>query len=130
MLALLQKRLACTPPCPDSFVASEARRLFDFQLDRAQVRRWAIENNLAHAAPPPKIRAAVRRWQRAQLGELWQLDASPHRWFAEAKQPVPMLNMLDDCSRVFTGSQLYARETLLADLDFLPAAFRDRKSVV
>ena len=123
VLALLQKRLACSPPSPYSFVASEALRLHDFKLDRAQVRRWAIENNLAHAQPPKKIRAAVRRWQRAQLGELWQLDASPHRWFAGAKQPFPMLNMLDDCSRVFTGSKLYARETLLAYLDFLPAAF-------
>ena len=123
VLALLQKRLACSPPCPYSFAASEALRLHDFQLDRAQVRRWALENNLAHAAPPQKIRAAVRRWQRAQLGELWQLDASPHRWFAAAQQPFPMLNMLDDCSRVFTGSKLYARENLLAYLDFLPAAF-------
>ena len=123
VLALLQKRLACVPPCPYSFVASEARRLHDFKLDRAQVRRWARENKLAHAQPPQKIRAAVRRWQRAQLGELWQLDASPHRWFAGAQPPFPMLNMLDDCSRVFTGSKLYARETLLAYLDFLPAAF-------
>ena len=123
VLALLQKRLACSPPCPYSFAASEALRLQGFKLDRAQVRHWALENNLAHAQPPKKIRAAVRRWQRAQLGELWQLDASPHRWFAGAKQPFPMLNMLDDCSRVFTGSKLYARETLLAYLDFLPAAF-------
>lgn len=34
-----------------------------------------------------------------------------------------MLNMLDDCSRVFTGSKLYARELLLSYFDFLPAAF-------
>jgi hypothetical protein len=34
-----------------------------------------------------------------------------------------MLNMLDDCSRVFVGSKLYGRELLLSYLDFLPAAF-------
>jgi hypothetical protein len=34
-----------------------------------------------------------------------------------------MLNMLDDCSRWFTGSKLYERELLLAYFDFLPAAF-------
>jgi hypothetical protein len=123
VLALLQKRLACTPPCPYNFTASEALRLHDFKLDRAQVRRWAIENKLAHAVPPQKVRAAVRRWQRAQLGELWQLDASPHRWFAGSPVVFPMLNMLDDCSRVFTGSKLYARELLLSYFDFLPAAF-------
>ncbi len=34
-----------------------------------------------------------------------------------------MLNLLDDCSRLFTGSKLYERELLLAYFDFLPAAF-------
>jgi len=34
-----------------------------------------------------------------------------------------MLNMLDDCSRVFTGSKIYERELLLSYFDFLAAAF-------
>ena len=34
-----------------------------------------------------------------------------------------MLNMLDDCSRLFVASKIYARELLLSYLDFLPAAF-------
>jgi hypothetical protein len=123
VLDLLNKRLNCTPPCPYSFVASEARRLLDFKLDRAQVRRWALQNHLAHAVPPQKVRAAVRRWQRHRLGELWQLDASPHRWFPHSPTSFPMLNMLDDCSRLFTGSKLYERELLLSYFDFLPAAF-------
>ena len=123
VIALLKKRLACSPPCPYSFAASEALRLHNFKLDRAQVRRWALENNLAHAVPPKKVQAAVRRWQRAQIGELWQLDASPHRWFPHSKHSFPMLNMLDDCSRLFTGSKIYEREFLLSYFDFLPAAF-------
>ena len=123
VLALLKKRLACAPPCPYSFVASEALRLHAFKLDRAQVRRWALANQLAHAVPTQKVPAPVRRWQCAQIGELWQLDASPHRWFPHSKLSFPMLNMLDDCSRLFTGSKLYARELLLAYFDFLPAAF-------
>jgi hypothetical protein len=123
IIALLNKRLACSPPCPYSFAASEALRLHAFTLDRAQVRRWALENNLAHALPPKKIRAPVRRWQRAQVGELWQLDASPHRWFPHSQRSCPMLNMLDDCSRLFTGAKLYERELLLSYFDFLPAAF-------
>ena len=66
VIALLIKRLACSPPCPYSFAASEALRLHAFQLDRALVRRWALENNLAHAVPSKKVLAPVRRWQRAQ----------------------------------------------------------------
>jgi hypothetical protein len=34
-----------------------------------------------------------------------------------------MLNMIDDCSRVLTGTRLYPRECLLAYLDFMPRAF-------
>jgi hypothetical protein len=123
VLDLLQKRLACRPPCSYSFTASEALRLHAFKLDRAQVRRWAIANHLAHAVPPQRVRAPVRRWQRARIGELWQLDASPHRWFPSVPIAFPMLNLLDDCSRLFTGSKLYERELLIAYFDFLPGAF-------
>jgi hypothetical protein len=120
---LLKKRLACSPPCPYSFAASEALRLHSFKLDRAQVRRWAIQHGYGHPTPPQRPHAPVRRWQRSQIGELWQLDASPHRWFPSCSLDFPMLNMLDDCSRLFVGSKIYDRELLLSYLDFLPAAF-------
>jgi hypothetical protein len=123
VLDLLKKRLACKPPCPYSFAASEALRLHSFKIDRAQVRRWAIAHGLAHPVPPQRVLASVRRWQRSQIGELWQLDASPHHWFPSSKIAFPMLNMLDDCSRLFTGSKIYERELLLSYFDFLPAAF-------
>jgi hypothetical protein len=120
---LLRKRLACSPPCPYSFVASEALRLHAFKLDRAQVRHWAIQNGCAHPAARQRPHAPVRRWQRSQIGELWQMDASPHRWFPGCALDFPMLNMLDDCSRLFVGSKIYERELLLSYLDFLPTAF-------
>jgi hypothetical protein len=104
-------------------VASEVARLHSFKLDRAQVRRWAIQNDYAHPVPAQRPHAPVRRWQRSQIGELWQLDASPHQWFPQLSYDLPMLNMLDDCSRLFVGSKLYDRELLLSYLDFLPAAF-------
>jgi hypothetical protein len=123
VVELLRKRLGSSPPCPYSFAASQALRLHHFKLDRAQVRRWALENQLAHPVPAKRVLAPVRRWQRARIGELWQLDASPHRWFPHSKLAFPMLNMLDDCSRLFTGAKIYERELLLSYFDFLPAAF-------
>jgi len=123
--ALLRKRLSSEPPASYSFAASEVLRLHDYRLDRAQVRRWAMANDLAHGKVPRRPKAPVRRWQRSQIGELWQLDATPHRWFPPADIQLPMLNMLDDCSRLFTGSKIYERENLLAYMDFLPAAFLD-----
>lgn len=124
VIARLRQRLGSKPPASYSFAASEALRLCAFQLDRAQVRRWALANDLAHAGPPPRPKAAVRRWQRTQIGELWQLDATPHRWFAGVARLFPLLNLLDDCSRLHLGTTLYERELLLAYLDFLPPAFR------
>ena len=121
--ALLRKRLSSRPPASYSFAASEVARLLDFKIDRAQARRWAIENGLAHAKPAPRAGAPVRRWQRSAVGELWQLDATPHRWFSDSKLPWPMLNMLDDCSRLFTASRIYEREILLSYFDLLPQAF-------
>jgi hypothetical protein len=121
--ALLHKRLNSKPPASYSFAASEVLRQCQFQVDRAQVRRWAVENNLAHPKPTPRSRAPIKRWQRSRIGELWQLDATPHPWFPNSPRLFPMLNMLDDCSRVFTGSKIYERELLLAYLDFLPTAF-------
>ena len=123
VVELLRKRLSCSPPCPYSFAASEALRLHHVKLDRAQVRRWALENQLAHPVPAKRVLAPVRRWQRSQIGELWQLDASPHPFFPRSRKAFPMLNLIDDCSRLFTGSKLYERELLLAYFDFLPAAF-------
>ena len=121
--ALLRERLSSRPPSSYSFAASEALRKYRFKLDRAQVRRWAIQNRLAHpsrVSPPP---VAVRRWQRSRIGELWQLDASPHPFFPRSRKAVPMLNLIDDCSRLFTGSKLYQREVLLAYYDLLSEAF-------
>jgi len=122
--ALLRARLSTRPASSYSFVASEVLRLCDFKLDRAQVRRWAIQNQLAQPARPEKIVASVRRWQRSRVGELWQLDASPHQYFPSSRRLWPMLNMIDDCSRLFTGSKLYEHENLLAYFDFLSQAFR------
>jgi hypothetical protein len=121
--ALLRKRLGSHPPASYSFAASEVLRQCQFPVDRAQVRRWALEHGLAHPRPNHRPSAPVRRWQRGRIGELWQLDATPHRWFPGCAQAFPMINMLDDCSRVFTASKIYAHENLLAYFDLLPEAF-------
>ena len=121
--ALLRERLSSRPSSSYSFAASEVLRKYQFKLDRAQVRRWAIQNRLAHPSRVSHPPVAVRRWQRSRIGELWQLDASPHPFFPRSRRAFPMLNLIDDCSRLFTGSKLYHREVLLAYYDLLAEAF-------
>lgn len=123
---LWRKMLGAKPPAPYAFAASESLRLHQFRVDRATVRRWAFQSGYAHAGPPKKPQhAAVRRWQCADVGALWQLDASPHRWLGETEDPCSLLDMVDDCSRVVVGARLYPHECLMAYMDFLPRAFEE-----
>lgn len=119
---LLRKRLSSKPPSSYAFAAEEVHRLFDYRLSRASVRRFALAEGLA-SEPPPKLKAPIKRWQRSRIGELWQLDATPHAWFPHFSQNLPFLNLLDDCSRLHLNAKIYVAENLLAYLDFLPTAF-------
>lgn len=106
-----------------SFVASEAERQFGRRMDRSQVRLWAIKKGHTSPLKPPRLPAHLRRWQRSFVGELWQLDASAHRWFGEEAPLMPLLDMIDDASRLQVGCSLYHREILPAYLTFLRQAF-------
>jgi len=123
VLVLLRKLLGSRPPASCSFAASEVHRRHALRLDRATVRRWAMAHDLApdtrHKQPPKP----VRRWQGQQIGQLWQYDASPPRWLPGQTQPPPMLELIDDHSRLLPLARLYPRETLRAHLDFLSRAF-------
>ena len=100
--ATLRKLLGSSPSCSYSFAASEILRRHDTALDRA----------------------TVRRWQVSHIGQLWQYDASPHRWFADQDRQPSLIEIIDDHSRLLPGAQLYERDNLLAHLHFLPTAFR------
>jgi transposase InsO family protein len=119
---LLRKRLTSKPPSSYAFAAEEVHRLLNFRLDRATVRRFALAEGLAKE-PAARLKAPVRRWQRSRIGELWQMDATPHRWFPHTEEKFPFLNLLDDCSRLHLNAKIYSAENLLAYLDLLPKAF-------
>lgn len=123
MNALLTKLLSSKPPSSYSAAASELLRRLHFQTNRASVRRWALENQLApdtRHTPPAK---PVKRWQARDYGALWQYDATPHAFLPGIADKQVLLNLLDDATRYNTGARLYHAETLLAHFDFLPRAF-------
>lgn len=106
-----------------AFAASEVERQFGVVLARSQVRRWAIREGIVPAPKEPRLPAHLRRWQRQAVGELWQLDATPDYWFGHGEPSYPLLDMLDDCSRLQVGCAIYRRETVPAYLHFLHGAF-------
>lgn len=106
-----------------AFVASETERLFGKVLARSQIRHWAIRSGCVPAPKPPRLPSHIRRWQRGSVGELWQLDATPEHWFGAEGPALPLLDMLDDCSRQQVGCAIYRSENIPAYLHFLHAAF-------
>ena len=106
-----------------AFAASEAGRTLGFETARSQVRHWAIRNSLIKPSRPPRLPAHVRRWQRGNIGELWQLDATTEHWFGQDERAYPLLDMIDDCSRLQTGCAIYNTETIPSYLHFLHEAF-------
>ena len=106
-----------------AFAASEVERLFGQRLARSQVRHWAIRNKCVPPPKPPRLPAHLRRWQRGAVGELWQLDATPYRWFGPDAPSMPLLDMIDDCSRLQVGCAIYREETISSYLSFLRQAF-------
>jgi hypothetical protein len=106
-----------------AFAASEVGRRFSFPIDRSQVRHWAIAHNLQLADHRERPPAHVRRWQRKSIGELWQLDATPDYFLGRANQPLQLIDMVDDCSRMQVGCRLYRRETVASYIDLFYRAF-------
>lgn len=110
-------------PYSYAFAASELGRRFGHEVDRGQVRHWALDHGLRPQRPKPRPLAHMRRWQRQAVGELWQLDATPDHFLGAAHPVLHLLDMLDDCSRLQVGCRLYPRECIPAYLDFFSRAF-------
>lgn len=108
-----------------AFVASEVLRQFGVSLHRSQIRKYAIANRMANPPRKPHLPAHLRRWQRQFIGELWQLDATSEAWWEGSDVHKPMLNMLDDCSRMHVGCTMYAAENLAAYYHLFKTAFEE-----
>ena len=124
VLAQLTTLLSSQPPSSSSAGASELLRRLDCKTDRARVRRWALENNLAPDARSKKPPQPVQRWQARDLGALWPYDATPHPFLPGSTDQQCRLDLLDDATRFNTGARLDPGETLLAHLDFLSRSFQ------
>jgi len=106
-----------------AFAASEIQRLFGISTTRSSVRRWAYTEGLVKEVRCVRTPAHTRRWQRINIGEVWQLDATPHHWFGNDYPTQPLFDMIDDASRLQVGIRLCHNERLGDYIDFLRCAF-------
>jgi hypothetical protein len=85
-------------PLNFALLADELARRLDFQRSRAAVAAYVRQHHPQACPTPKRGPKPRRRWQCAALGELWQHDSSPHRWWPADAYPTLLLT-LDDHSR-------------------------------
>lgn len=103
-------------------VADELARRFDFVRARSTVAAY-VQAHLAQLIPAPEPTPRPRRrWQCAQLGELWQHDSSIHAWWPTANKPVLLLT-LDDHSRKIVAGRFVPADTTWLHFQHFRTAF-------
>ena len=81
------------------------------QLSTETVRQLLIEAELWHPKRPPRPVVHQMRERRPQLGELVQIDGSPHAWFEERGPRCTLLVYIDDATGRLGHLQFVPAET-------------------
>lgn len=103
-------------------IADELSRRFDFVRARSTVASY-VQTRLAYLVPKPQPTPRPRRrWQRAQLGELWQHDSSIHPWWPNPDKPVLLLT-IDDHSRKIVAGRFVSADTTWLHFQHFRTAF-------
>jgi transposase len=93
---------------PDFGPTLAAEKLFEWDgisVSEEKVRLLMIAEGLWKAKHHKQIVIHTYRERRACVGELVQLDGSPHRWFEERADPCTLLAYIDDAtSRIMDGA--------------------------
>lgn len=101
ILARIQARYADFGPT----LAAEYLRGEGYAVSKETLRSWMIEAGLWQAARKRRTRLHPPRPRRARLGELIQIDGSPHDWFEGRGPRCTLIAFIDDA----TSRVLYAR---------------------
>lgn len=116
---VLERLRECYPDFGPT-LAAEYLRDEGFQLSKETLRNWMIEACLWRAAKK-RDRTHPPRPRRPRLGELVQIDGSPHDWFEGRGPRCTLIAFIDDAtSRVMAACFTFA-ETTEAYLDGLHA---------
>ena len=108
----------------------------DIDLSKETLRQLMISNNLWNTKRRKSARIHQQRERRPQLGELVQIDGSPHDWFEGRREKCCLLVFIDDATGKILQLRFEETETtegyFRATLDYikqhgLPVAFYSDK---
>lgn len=81
-----------------TLLAEKLQELHSIKLSRETIRRWMTEAGLWQEKRHRQARIHQRRERRACLGELVQIDGSPHDWFEGRSYKCCLLVFIDDAT--------------------------------
>lgn len=99
----LREFLPVCKPLNYALISEQLARRLGFERSRAAVAEYIQKHYgelIARSAPGPKPR---RRWETAAVGELWQHDSSPHRWWPAASLQTLILTADDHSRKIVAG---------------------------
>lgn len=100
-------------------LAAEYLRDQGFDVSKETLRGWLIEVGLWRAAPGRRQRLHPPRPRRPRLGELVQIDGSPHDWFEGRGPRCTLIAFIDDATSQVMHAHFAPVESSQAYLDAL-----------
>lgn len=88
-------------------------------LSAETLRQWMIADGLWVANRCKQARLHPRRPRRSGLGELVQIDGSPHAWFEDRGSPCTLLVFIDDATSRLLALRFVPAETTQAYMETL-----------
>ena len=93
--------------------------LHDHHLCAETLRRWLIADGLWRPKRRRQARIHPRRPRRRGLGELVQIDGSPHDWFEGRAEPGTLIVFIDDATSRLLALRFVSAETPRAYMETL-----------
>jgi len=87
-----------------------------YRLSAETLRKWMIADGLWHPKARRAVRAHPRRPRRECVGDLVQIDGSPHAWFEDRAPECVLIAYVDDATTRLLALGFFAAETTEAYL--------------
>jgi hypothetical protein len=118
----LEAFLPACQPLNCALIADELKARFGFIRSRTAVVRHVSTHLPDFLTSPTSLPRPRRRWQCAQIGELWQHDSSIHQWWPGQQKQTLVLTE-DDHSRKLVAGRFVPSDTTWAHFGHFRSAF-------
>ncbi len=116
MLGLVRERYEDFSP---TLAAEKLREVHGHRISAETVRKWMIAEGLWRSRKGREMRVHPSRPRRAALGELVQIDGSPHPWFEDRGPSCTLIVFIDDATSRLLALRFVEAETTEAYMSTL-----------